>query len=129
MSDNQKVAGLINITTEKLRGIVDADTVIGEPIVMGEVTIIPVSKTTFGVAAGGSDIPSKQAGEFFGGGSGAGATVTPVAFLAIKDGNVRLMQIHESSSSADKAVALVPELFDKISGLFKKKKDDSTELK
>lgn len=122
MSENTKVQGLIDVTTEKIRAMADADTIIGEPIVVGEVTLIPVSKTSFGVAAGGSDIPSKQTGEFFGGGSGAGVSITPIAFLAIKDGDVKMMQIYKDASTADKAVALLPDLFDKVTELFKKPK-------
>lgn len=120
MNENEKVKGIIDITTDKVKGLVDSDTVIGDPIVVGDVTLIPVSKTSFGVAAGGSDIPSKQEGAFFGGGSGAGASITPVAFLAVKDGEVRLMQIYKDSTAADRAVGVLPELFDKITGLFKK---------
>lgn len=122
MSENTKVQGLIDVTTEKIRAMADADTIIGDPIVVGEVTLIPVSKTSFGVAAGGSDIPSKQTGEFFGGGSGAGVSITPIAFLAIKDGDVKMMQIYKDASTADKAVALLPDLFDKVTELFKKPK-------
>ena len=123
MNDNQKVGGLINITTEKLKGLVDTDTVIGDPIIVDGLTLIPISKTTFGVAAGGADIPAKKEGEFFGGGSGAGASVTPVAFLAIKNGETKVIPIHQSNNSVDRAIALVPDLFDKVSGFFTKKKD------
>lgn len=124
MSEKENVKGLIEVTTEKIRGLADADTIIGEPIVVGDVTIIPVSKTTFGVAAGGSDIPSKQEGQFFGGGGGAGASVVPVAFLAVKAGEVRVLQIFKESTAANQAVGLVPELFDKITALFKKQDAD-----
>ena len=123
MNDNNKVGGLINITTEKLKGLVDTDTVIGDPVTVGDLTLIPVSKTTFGVAAGGSDIPTKHDGDFFGGGSGAGASVTPVAFLAVKNGETKIIPINQSNSSVDRAISLVPDLFDKVSGFFAKKKD------
>lgn len=127
MSENEKVTGLISTATDKLRGMVDSDTVIGQPIVVGEITLIPVSKASFGVAAGGSDLPSKQPGSYFGGGSGAGATVTPVAFLAVKDGDVRILQIYKDDSATGRAIGLLPDLFDKITGMFKKNEDGNRE--
>lgn len=126
MNDNTKVKALIDTATDKIRAMVDADTVIGDAIVIGDLTLIPVSKTSFGLAAGGSDLPSKQTGEYFGGGSGAGVTITPIAFIAVKDGEAKLMPIYQSTTTADKAVALVPELFDKISALFKKPNADES---
>lgn len=126
MSENTKVKGLIDVTTERIRAIADADTVIGDPITVGDVTLIPVSKTSFGLAAGGTDIPSKHTGEYFGGGSGAGVSITPVAFLAVKDGEVKMLQIYKDASTADKAVGLLPDLFDRVTALFKKPKTDIT---
>ena len=119
MENENNVQGIMNVTMEKLRAMADVDTIIGEPIVAGGVTLIPVSKVSFGLAAGGTD---KNAQRFFGGGGGAGVTITPVAFIAVQNGEVRLLQISKEANAADKAVALVPELFDKISGLFKKDK-------
>ncbi|MGI6269509.1 MAG: GerW family sporulation protein [Candidatus Howiella sp.] len=127
MSENEKVTGLINAATDKLRGMVDSDTVIGQPIPVGEITLIPVSKASFGVAAGGSDLPSKQPGSYFAGGSGAGATVTPVAFLAVKDGDVRLLQIYKDDSASGRAIGLLPELFDRVTDLFKKNNGNNQE--
>ena len=127
MGDNgNNIKGLIDVTMEKVRALVDADTIIGDPIIVGAVTIIPVSKVSFGLATGGSDLPSKQEGQqCFAGGGGAGVSVTPIAFISIKDGDVKLMQIYKDSSAAEKAVSLVPDLFDKISSLFSKKKNDT----
>lgn len=127
MSENEKVTGLINAATDKLRGMVDSDTVIGQPIAVGEITLIPVSKASFGVAAGGSDLPSKQPGSFFGGGSGAAASVTPVAFLAVKGGEVRILPIYKDDSATGRAIGLLPDLFDKVTGLFKKNEGDNRE--
>ena len=67
---------------EKLRAMVDADTIIGTPIVVGNVTLLPVSKVSFCLATGGSDFPSKSGQQLFGGGGGAGVTVNPVAFIS-----------------------------------------------
>ena len=117
----------MNVTMEKLRAMADADTIIGDPIVAGGVTLIPVSKISFGLATGGTDLPTKtpQNHKLFGGGGGAGVTITPVAFLAVQNGEVKLLQISKEGTAADKAVALVPELFDKITALFKKNKDQT----
>ena len=123
MSEYKKVSDLIQVTTDRLRALADADTIVGDPIVVDGVTLIPVSKAAFGMGAGGSDLPSKQAGaDYFGGGCGAGVSITPVAFLAVKDGEVRIMQIYKDGTPADRVVGLLPDLFDKLTGMFKKKK-------
>lgn len=115
---------LMDITLDKLRASVDADVVIGSPIEIGELTLIPVSKASFGIAAGGSDMPLKSPAGFLGG-SGAGATVTPIAFVAVKDGNAHIMPIYTEMSTADKALNMAPELIDKIKGFFKQQKGDN----
>ena len=82
MSDNS-IKTIMDTTMDKLRAMVDADTIIGTPLTVGEITLIPVSKVAFGLATGGSDFPSKNQQQLFGGGGGAGVTVTPVAFIAV----------------------------------------------
>lgn len=124
MENENNIQGIMNVTMDKLRTMADADTIIGDPIVAGDVTLIPVSKVSFGLATGGTDLPNKNAQKLFGGGGGAGVTITPVAFIAVQNGEVRLLQISKEGTAADKAVALVPELFDKITGLFKKDKKE-----
>lgn len=124
MSENN-IKEIMDTTIDKIRTMVDADTIIGQPIVLGQTTVIPVSKVSFGLATGGSDFSGKHAAQpMFGGGGGAGVSISPVAFLAVNGGEVKLMQIYKDSSAADKAVAMVPELFDKISALFKKDKKE-----
>ena len=66
------IESIMNVTLDNLKAMVDADTIIGTPISVGEVTLIPVSKVSFGLATGGSDIPSKNTSNLFGGGGGAG---------------------------------------------------------
>ena len=122
MSDNN-IKGIMDTTMDKLRAMVDADKIIGTPIVQGNVTIIPVSKASFGLATGGSDFPSKTSAGLFGGGGGAGVTITPVAFLTVHNDNVNVIQIYKDASSVDRAISLAPELIDRIAGLFKKDKD------
>ena len=87
----QSAAGILETTIEKVKNLVNVSTIIGEPMnIDGGITIIPVSKVTYGFASGGSDFPSKTNKEIFGGGGGAGVTITPVAFLVISDGEVQL---------------------------------------
>lgn len=121
MSDNN-IQGIMDVTMDKLRAMVDADTIVGTPIEKGGVTIIPISKASFGLATGGSDFPSKNPQGLFGGGGGAGVTITPVAFLTISNGNVNVVQIYKDATTADRALNMAPELIDRISALFKKNK-------
>lgn len=122
----EKSAGAILASTiEKIRDLVDTSTIIGEAIYSeGGVTIIPVSKVTYGFASGGADFPSKGNQELFGGGGGAGVTITPVAFLVISDGEVTLKHITAYDNAAERVVNLVPEMFDKVTGLVKKTKKE-----
>ena len=105
---------------EKLRTMVDADVIIGSPITVGRVTLIPVSKASFGMATGGSDFPSKSGGELFGGGGGAGVTVTPIAFIAVNGDSVRMMPVYNNMNTVDKALNMTPDLIDKVKNLFKR---------
>lgn len=120
MSDNG-IKSIMEITMEKLRSVVDAETVFGEPKVIGDITIIPVSKVSFGLATGGSDFPSKSIGkQLFGGGGGAGVSITPVAFLIVKENDVKLVQIYENASSLDKVISMAPDVLDKIKSIINK---------
>ena len=80
-------------TLEKMREMVDVSTIIGEPMITGDTTLIPVSKVSYGFTSGGTDLPSKSNAELFGGGGGGGITISPVAFIVIQNDKVRLMQI------------------------------------
>ncbi len=120
---NEKSAnGILTTTIEKVRDLVDVSTIIGDPINLPDgLTIIPVSKVTYGFASGGSDFPSKNNVELFGGAGGAGITINPVAFLVIKDGEVTIKHIVSNDNAVERAVSLVPEMFDKVTNLTKKK--------
>ena len=122
----EKSAGaILTSTIDKIRELVDTSTIIGEPIYAeGGTTIIPVSKVTYGFASGGADFPSKGSKELFGGGGGAGVTITPVAFLVINNGDVTLKHITAYDNAAERVVNLVPEMFDKVTGLMNKTKKD-----
>jgi len=93
------IQGMMDTTLERIREMVDASTVIGDPIVTGDTTIIPVSKISYGFASGGSDFPTKQEKDCFGGGGGAGVSVTPVAFLVISGAGVQLLHVDANRSS------------------------------
>lgn len=115
------IKGIMDTTMDKLKAMVDADTITGSPIVVGDVTLIPVSKVSFGLATGGSDFPSKNQGQLFGGGGGAGVTIAPVAFIAIQGGNVKMMPVYNELTSVEKAISMAPEIIDKAKELFPKK--------
>ena len=120
------INGLMGVTMDKIRELVNSDTIIGEPVSLPDgTTILPVSKVTFGVATGGSDFAAKQSKELFGGGSGAGVTVAPVAILVVKDGNVRTIQLADPNNSLERAITMLPELVDKLAALLKKEKPEA----
>lgn len=133
MSEQQHhpIEGLMDTTLDKIKQMVDVNTVIGTPITTADgTTIIPVSKVTYGFASGGSEFASKKMenNRLFGGGSGAGVTINPIAFIAVSNGEAKLLNIESFQDSQDRAVAMVPDLIDKIVGLFKKdKKENSKE--
>lgn len=126
MSENS-IKNIMDVTMDKLRAMVDANTIIGDPIVVDGVTLIPVSKVSFGLATGGSDFPSKTQSGLFGGGGGAGVTVSPVAFIAVSDGNVRMMPVYNELSSFDKAMAMAPDVLERAKELFKKDKSKASQ--
>jgi sporulation protein YtfJ len=113
---SEKLPNMIDSTIEKIRNMVDVNSVIGEPIVAGDVTIIPVSKVSVGFGGGGSDFVNKGgSGEPFGGGAGGGVKVTPLCFLIVKDGSVRMMPVAApANTTADRIVEMVPDTLDKI---------------
>lgn len=121
----QSAAGILGTTIEKIRDLVDVSTIVGEPIYTeGGITIIPISKVTYGFASGGSDFPSKTNAQIFGGGGGAGVTITPVAFLIVNDGEVTLKHITAYDNAAERVVNLVPEMFDKVTSVVNKAKKE-----
>lgn len=112
---NQSAEKILATTIERVRDLVDVSTIVGEPItVSADITIIPISKVTYGFASGGSDFPSRNNVELFGGGGGAGITINPVAFLVVNKGEVTIKHITASDNAAERAVNLIPEMFDKV---------------
>lgn len=112
---------LMGVTMDKIRELAASNTIIGDPITTPEgTTILPVSKVTFGVGTGGSDFAGKNDKDLFGGGSGAGVTVAPVAFLVVQNGNVRTIQLSAENNALERAITMIPELVDKLADLLKK---------
>lgn len=128
------IGSLMDTTMEKIKEMIDVNTIIGEPITSPDGTlIIPVSKVSYGFAAGGSDLPTKKENkDCFGGGSGAGVTIQPVAFLTVYQGDVRLVSVDREEGTADKLVNMIPDVLKKVKGVFKKDKskfaDDFSEI-
>ena len=117
------IQGLMGVTIEKIRDMVNAETIIRRPDPCGLTPpSLPVSRVTFGFASGGSDVGPSSNKQMFGGGSGAGVSVTPVAFLVVSNGNVRTVQLVEKVSAVDNVIASLPELVDKVAALIKKEK-------
>lgn len=124
---------LMGSTMERLRSMVDVNTVVGEPILAGEVTIIPVSMVSVGFASGGSDFASKnqrpEQDNSFGGGSGAGLKITPIGFLIVRGENVKLLPVMPPPGGAiDRAVDMVPDLVDKVTSFVEKQQEKKDNL-
>ena len=121
---SNKLPNMLESTIQKIREMVDVNSVIGQPITTPDgVTIIPVSKVSVGFGGGGSDFAAKPGVENpFGGGVGGGVKVTPICFLIVKDGNVRMMPVAEpASSTADRIVEMLPDTIDKLAAALEKK--------
>ena len=115
---SQNLPNMLENTIAKIREMVDVNSVIGNPITTPDgVTIIPVSKVSVGFGGGGSDFANKNPNAElpFGGGVGGGVKVSPIAFLIVKDGNVRMMPVATpANTTADRIVEMVPDTLDKI---------------
>ena len=127
------ISELMGTTMQKIREMVDVNTIVGQPITTPDgVTLIPVSKVSFGFGSGGSDFTSKHqkadAPNAFGGGSGAGVKITPVAFLIVRGESVRLLNVDPpAASTVDRVVEMVPEVIDKVTGFLEKNKEQDKE--
>lgn len=138
------IEGLMLTAMESIRSMIDVNTIIGEPIEISEsITIIPVSKVGFGLAAGGSEFKDetleaylrKQNSEEeiqyrlpFGGGAGVGASISPIAFIIIQGENVKLMPVNHSNC-VDKLLDYIPDLFDKVNKIIEKKTEKNAQEK
>ena len=129
---SQNLPNMLDSTIAKIREMVDVNSVVGEPITTADgVTIIPISKISVGLAGGGSDFVSRHVNHQenpFGGGVGAGVKVTPVAFLIVKEGNVRMLPIGTpANTTADRLVEMVPDTLDKIASFIDSRAERKSE--
>lgn len=127
MENNHPLSELMRITLDSVRAMADANTIVGAPIQADGVTLIPVSKLSFGVAGGGTEFTTKKqpAGDnAFGGGSGASAKLEPVAFLVVREGGVKLLPVAPPpATTADRVIEAVPEVVDKVTNFIKDQQD------
>lgn len=137
------IEGLMVTAMNSIRDMVDVNTIIGEPIeAPGNIVIIPISKVGFGFASGGSEFNGETIDEYkkkdkeeaiqyrlpFGGGSGAGVSITPVAFLVVQSNNVKLLPVNHTSS-IDKLLDYVPDLIEKVNSMLNKQMQNKKEEK
>ena len=122
---SQKLPNMLESTIQKIREMLDVNTVVGTPITTPDgVTIIPVSKVSVGFGGGGSYFATKASEHPFGGGVGGGVKVSPVCFLVVKDGNVRMLSVPApANSTTERIVEMLPDTLDKITAYLDSKKE------
>lgn len=127
------IEGLMLTAMNSIQDMIDVNTIIGEPMEVKDATIIPISKVSFGFAAGGSEFKGETINAYnkkdkeeqiqyrlpFGGGAGAGVTVKPVAFLIVQSCNIRLLPV-EHLSCTDKILDYIPDILEKINNFMNK---------
>ena len=140
------IEGLMTTAMSSIQDMIDVNTIIGEPIeTSNNIVIIPISKVSFGFAAGGSEFSGETIDEYskkdkeeqiqyrlpFGGGSGAGVTINPIAFIVISQNNVKLLPVNHSSS-IDKILDYIPDLIEKTNNIMNRcisnKKQETQEI-
>jgi len=128
--ENHPIENLMKSTMENIKNMIDVDTIIGNPVVANDnTTILPISKVSVGFASGGSEFSKdnkEKADEKypFGGGSGAGVTVKPVAFLVVKKDSIRLLPV-DQTNTYDRLVDSIPQILDILKDFSNKKSNNS----
>ena len=119
----EPLSELMESTMGKIREMVDSNSIIGQPITTPDgVTVIPISRVSFGFGTGGGNYGRDTAG--FGGGGGAGVKIDPIGFLIVKDGVTRMMPVAiPAASTVDRVLTMIPELFDRVENLIEKGKE------
>ena len=131
--EKHPIGELMETTMSKIRELVDVNTIVGQPIqTVDGITLIPVSKVSFGFAAGGSEFQTRNGKDGqsnpFGGGSGAGVKIEPVSFLVIREGSVRMISANSGERTAvEKLIDAVPDIFDKVKEYLPKKNEETSE--
>ena len=119
---SQNLPNMLTDTISKIREMMSVNDVVGDPIQVGDVTILPISKVSVGFGGGGADNAKAANKDAFGGGMGGGVKVQPICFLVVKDGNVRMMPVPvPANSTADRLLEMVPDTLDKISAFIDSK--------
>ena len=119
---SQNLPNMLSDTISKIREMMSVNDVVGDPIQVGDVTILPISKVSVGFGGGGADNAKAANKDAFGGGMGGGVKVQPICFLIVKDGNVRMMPVPvPANSTADRLLEMVPDTLDKISAFIDSK--------
>ena len=132
MEKKHSLSEMMQESKDQVREMVDSNTIVGEPIRTPDgVTLIPISRVNMGFGGGGGEFAAKNAGQdcTLGAGIGAGVRIDPVAFLIVKDGVVRMMPVAVPAVGAvERVVEMVPEVIDRVSGFFKKEKEEAPEV-
>ena len=126
------IQGIMSTALQNIKEMIDVNTIIGNPVTTPDGTvIIPVSKVTFGFCAGGTEfgnpvVKNEGLKSNFGGGSGAGVTINPVAFLVVNGTNVRMLSMSSASTAADKIVDMIPEILTKFKEIINKENKEES---
>lgn len=117
----QSASGILGTSIEKIKDLVDVSTIIGDLMDLGDgIKVIPVSKVSYGFASGGSDFPSKSNAELFGGGGGAGITITPIAFIVVNNGEVSIKHISTEEGSIERTIGMIPDVVNGVTDVVNK---------
>lgn len=125
---NHPIESLMGTTMKNIREMIDVNTIVGDAIETKDGSyIVPISKVSFGFASGGSELSNKESKKIedrfaFGGGSGAGVSVKPVAFLVLKGDSVRLLPVNQTNAY-DRIVDNIPQIIDIFKDMGNKKED------
>lgn len=126
MEKKGQLQDLMQTTMNKIHEMVDTNNIVGQPITTPDgVTLIPISRVSFGFGSGGGDYGKNSAKENFAGASAAGVKIDPVAFLIIKDGTTRVMPVAVPPvSTVDRIVEMAPDIVDRVGKIFGKKEEE-----
>lgn len=130
---NHPIENLMSTTLQKIKEMIDVDTVVGKPIQTPDgLTLIPVTQLSLGFASGGSEFgktPKVEGKNNFGGGSGAGVKIDPIAFLVVRGDNVRLLPVGmPPMGPLDRAIDMVPDVVDKVTAYLDQRKADKADF-
>lgn len=109
------ISELLKLSVESITNVIDVDVIIGNPIKLDNATLIPISKIKCGFVSGGLDQKQMDMNKTpFGGGAGAHANITPIAFVVESEGNVKLLHLDEGAHKFDKVIDIAKDILDKM---------------